>query len=138
MQTSTRAMRARKASADNAERQQRQRLLSELGPSIRAGAVANRLGVPVPMVEHLRVSNRLLAVPDHHGYLYPVWQFEGRGVLSGLMSVLLALADSDPWARLVFLLTPNGHLAGQRPLDTLGNGEIEAVLDAARWHTQGG
>ena len=57
-------------------------LVDAAGGTVRAGAVAKRLGVPVAMVEQLRQAGRLLALPDARGYSYPSWQFEGRGVLA--------------------------------------------------------
>ncbi len=107
-------------------------LLTVDGGTVRAGAVAKRFGVPVPMVEQLRQAGRLLAVPDKSGYQYPVWQFEGRGQLTGLPTVLEALHDRDPWQQLQFLLLPNAELDGARPLDLLRHGAMREVLLAAR------
>src|ERR687886_658497 len=57
-------------------------LLQTDGGTVRAGAVAKRLGVPTPLVEQLRQGGHLLAVPGDRGYHYPVWQFEGRTLLA--------------------------------------------------------
>ena len=46
-------------------------LLQVEGDTVRAGAVAKRLGVPVPVVEQLRQTGQLLAIPGDHGYHYP-------------------------------------------------------------------
>ena len=66
---------------------------------------------------------------------FPVWQFvEGR-TLQGLEKVLaeLPLAKAvDEWARLKFFLGPRGDLGGQRPLDLLRRGDVDAVVRAAR------
>src|SRR3954469_21209001 len=67
-------------------------LLEADGGSVRAGVVAKRLGTSVALVDVLRQAGRLLAVQVEHGFLYPVWQFEGRGQLAGLPTVLEALA----------------------------------------------
>ncbi len=107
-------------------------LLTLDGGAVRAGAVAKRFGVPVPVVEQLRRAGRLLALPDTSGYQYPAWQFEGRGQLTGLPTVLEALRDRDPWQQLQFLLLPNAELDGQRPLDLLRHGALREVLLAAR------
>ncbi len=107
-------------------------LLTVDGGTVRAGAVAKRFGVPVPVVERLRQAGRLLAVPDTSGYQYPAWQFEGRGQLTGLPTVLEALRDRDPWHQLQFLLLPNAELDGQRPLDLLRQGALREVLLAVR------
>src|SRR5919202_6362381 len=76
------------------------------GDAIFGGAVATRLGVPVAMVEQLRHAGRLLAIPDAQGYHYPSWQFEGRGVLAGLPTVLAGLPGADPWKQIAFVLMP--------------------------------
>src|SRR4028119_1772415 len=111
MQTSTRSTRSKMGLLANHEHEQQRRLMAEIGPSIRAGAVANRLGISVPMVEQLRLSNRILAVPHTHGYIYPCWQFEARSMLSGIMPVLRAFTGYDGWTQLAFMVTPNPYLA---------------------------
>ena len=106
-------------------------LLELEGGAVRAGAVAKRLGVPVALVEQLRQAGRLLAVPDAQGYHYPSWQFEGRGLLSGLAGVLMVLQPLDACRRLVSLLTPNVRFQGQRPLDRLRAGAASEVMRVA-------
>jgi hypothetical protein len=113
-------------------------LLDAAGGTVRAGAVSKRLGVPVAMVEQLGHAGWLLAIPDGRGYRYPSWQFEGRGVLAGLPTVLAALAGADPWQQVAFVLTPQAALGGQRPLDQLRAGAVSAVLRVARRDAAGG
>lgn len=110
-------------------------VLQAEGGVVRAGVVAKRLGVPAPVVDQLRAGGRLLAVPDTHGYVYPAWQFEGRGLLSGLHAVMHALEARGPAAQLTFLLTAQPELDGQRPLDLLRQGGVDAVLRAIRTDT---
>ena len=107
-------------------------LLDGAGGTVRAGAVAKRLGVPVGMVDHLRQAGRLLAIPDERGYSYPSWQFEGRGVLAGLPTVLAALQGANPWQQVAFVLTPHAALGDQRPLDQLRAGAVSAVVRVAQ------
>ena len=109
-----------------------QHLLDATGGTVRAGAVAKRLGVPVAMVEQLRQAGRLLAIPDERGYRYPNWQFEGRGVLAGLPTVLAALQGADSWQQAAFVLTPQAALGDQRPLDQLRAGAVSAVVRVAQ------
>ena len=109
-----------------------QHLLNAAGGTVRAGAVAKRLGVPVAMVDQLRHASRLLAIPDGRGYTYPNWQFEGRGVLAGLPTVLAALQGTDPWQQVAFVLTPQAALGDQRPLDQLRAGAVSAVVRVAQ------
>lgn len=100
--------------------------------TVRAGQVARRLGVTPLVVEQLRQAQRLLAVPCEHGFAYPSWQFEGRGMLSGFPTVLGALRGYEPHRQLAFFLTSQPGLNGQTPLDALRAGEIEAVLQITR------
>ena len=113
-------------------------LLDAAGGTVRAGAVAKRLGVPVAMVEQLRQAGRLLALPDARGYSYPIWQFEGRGVLAGLPTVLAALHGADAWQQVAFVLTPQAALGDHRPLDQLRAGAVSEVLRVARGRDGGG
>ncbi len=115
-----------------------QHLLAAAGGTVRAGVVAKRLGVPAAMVDHLRQAGRLLAIPDGRGYRYPSWQFEGRGVLAGLPTVLAALQGADAWQQVAFVLTPQAALGGQRPLDQLRAGAVSEVLRVARHGNAGG
>ena len=107
-------------------------LLTQDGGTVRAGVVAKRMGVTPATVEQLRSIGRLLAVPVEHGFAYPAWQFDGRGMLSGLPTVLKALSGYDAWAQLAFLLTPHSRLDGRRPLDVLREGGFELVRQAAQ------
>ncbi len=107
-------------------------LLQLEGGTVRAGAVAKRLGVPTALVEQLRTGGQLLALPSEHGYLYPVWQFDGRTSLAGVPTVLRALTPQDPWHQLGFLLLPHPALAGRRPLDCLRDGALDEVLRVIR------
>jgi hypothetical protein len=84
------------------------------------------------MVEHLRQTGRLLAVPCNHGFAYPSWQFEGRGMLSGFPTVLGTLRDREPSSQLAFFITPHDGLAGRTPLEALRSGDLEAVLRITR------
>ncbi len=102
------------------------------GGAVRAGAVAKRLGVTPATVESLRLSGYVLAVPRTDGYAYPVWQFDGRGMLPGFRKALGAFGRADPYTQLTFFLTPNVQLDGQRPLDVLRMGIQEPVIRAAR------
>jgi hypothetical protein len=75
------------------------------------------------------------------GHLYFAWQFTDAGQgLPGLVDVLTALAEHDPWARARFFLSGNARLRGKRPLDLLraGVGNLDRVLLAAGAFAQHG
>ena len=111
-------------------------LLTQEGWTVRAGAVAKRMGITPATVEQLRRVGRLLAVPAEHGFAYPAWQFDGRGMLSGLLTVLKTLDGYDAWGQLAFFLTPHNGLDGRRPLDVLREGRCELVRQVARARVQ--
>lgn len=69
---------------------------------------------------------------------FPVWQFTDTGLLPGFEEVLALLRSSaavDDWAAVLFFLNPRSSLGGQRPLDALRAGKVEAVKRAARGFT---
>lgn len=105
-------------------------LLELEGGTVRAGAVARRLGTSPMMVEQLRQRGHVLAVPLSNGYAYPAWQFDGRSILSGLSAVIRALGQQDSWATLEYFLTPSPSLGGERPLDALRRGASDTVVAA--------
>jgi hypothetical protein len=59
-------------------------------------------------------------------------------VVRGLERVLAAIDDEGGWMRLAFLLSPEERLGGERPLDALRRGEVEAVERAARLYGEHG
>jgi len=110
----------------------RQQLLDAEGGAWTVERVASHLGVSRQSVDKRRKSEKLLALTvGRRGYLYPSWQFVRHGVLSGWESVLRALEPNDPWAQLIFMLSPNDRLDDQRPLDALRKGKTEEVKTAA-------
>lgn len=75
----------------------------------------------------------ILAVPGPSGERrYPVAQFTGDGIVSGLKPALAALPSESAWFRLNFLVTPLAQLDGQTPVEALGAGKTEAVVEAAQ------
>jgi len=110
----------------------RQQLLDAEGGAWTVGQVASHLSVSRQSVDKRRKAGKLLALTvGRRGYLYPSWQFVRHGVLSGWETVLRALAVNDPWAQVIFMLSPNDRLDDRRPLDTLRHGKVEEVKVAA-------
>ena len=108
------------------------RLLNENGGTLSAEEVAQVLGMTRQAVEKRRSAGKLLAVTTgRHGYRYPAWQFTKSGVLSGLESVLIALAPHDAWMQATFFVSKNPRLNDKTPIDLLGCGELREVLQAA-------
>jgi hypothetical protein len=94
--------------------------------------VAQLLGVTRQAIDKRRRAGRLLALPvGQHRNVYPAWQFKQGGVLEGFEEVLAELSMPDPWTQAAFFLGENSSLNGQRPLDELRRGNIEAARRAA-------
>ncbi|AUX42836.1 hypothetical protein SOCE26_042710 [Sorangium cellulosum] len=113
--------------------QARDALLAAEGGTLTAEEVGEVLHLSREAVDRRRAGGGLLAVDiGHRGHLYPSWQFAGEGVLPGLEEILALLAEHPPLARLRFFLSGNHRLGGERPLDRLRRGDLEAVRLAAR------
>lgn len=114
----------------------RSTLLEQEGGTVPAGELGLMLGGITPQaVNKRRKAGRLLALPvGESRYHYPVWQVEGGQVLPGFEEVLDVFGVEDPWMRAAFFLGGNARLGGERPLDELRRGNIEAVKRAASAH----
>jgi hypothetical protein len=112
------------------------------GGTLSGQEVADLLRITRQAVDKRRKAGRLLAVETpKRGHLYFGWQFTDAGQeLPGLVDVLKALAEHDPWARARFFLSGNARLRGKRPLDLLraGVGNLDRVLLAAGAFAQHG
>lgn len=109
-------------------------VLGQEGGALTASQVGEVLGISRQAVDKRRKGGQLLALSlPRRGLLYPAWQFRETGApLGGFVEVLDALSDHDPWAQARFFLDGTDRLGGKRPLDVLRDGDLEAVLDAAR------
>jgi hypothetical protein len=102
--------------ARNAEH--RLEALAAAGGALSSTEVAKQLGITRQAVEKRRRANALLAVSAGGNWRYPRAQFDettGEAV-AGLPKLLAALPESNPWAVLDLLLTPDDALSGETPL----------------------
>jgi nucleoid DNA-binding protein len=107
--------------------------LKDSGGSYTLRHVETLLGISRQAIDKKVQDDALLAVPGPHGRRrYPTIQFTKDGTVPGLQNVLKSLPSANGWFRLNFLVTPDSHLAGQRPIDVLKEGNIESVLAAAK------
>ncbi|HMM41273.1 MAG TPA: hypothetical protein PKA95_05180 [Thermomicrobiales bacterium] len=111
----------------------REHLLAAEGGVLTVEDVAGLLRITRQAVEKRRRAGTLIGLATgRRGYAYPAWQFDARtGVLAGLVDVLKALGDHDPWMQAIFMLDSNDRLGGDRPLDAVRAGRIAEVVDAA-------
>lgn len=110
----------------------RQQLLDAEGGAWTVDQVASHLGLSRQAVDKRRKAGKLLALTvGRRGYLYPSWQFSRHGVLPSWETILRTLAAHDPWAQMIFMLTPSDRLGDQKPLDALRHGRVDEVKAAA-------
>jgi nucleoid DNA-binding protein len=107
--------------------------LKESGGAFTLKDVETLLGISRQAIDKKVQDDALLAVPGPHGRRrYPAVQFTKDGTVPGLRHVLKSLPSTNSWFRLNFLVTPDSHLAGRRPIDVLSEGNVESVLTAAK------
>lgn len=117
----------------------RQHLLAAEGGAASVGEVARLLGISRQAVDKRRREGKLIGLATgRRGYLYPLWQLDRAGTLPGLETVLKELRGHDPWMQLAFMLNGNIWLGGDRPLDALRRGQVDAVAHAARAYGEHG
>ena len=118
----------------------RERLLTAEGGVVSAEEAATILCITRQGVDKRRRAGNLIGLSTgRRGYAYPIWQFhEQTGALPGLVEVLAELREHDPWMQLAFMLNGNDRLAGETPLHTLRQGEIDRVKRAARTYGEHG
>ncbi|KYF66317.1 hypothetical protein [Sorangium cellulosum] len=113
--------------------QARDALLAAEGGTLTAEDVGEVLHLSPDAIEARRAAGRLLAVDvGRRGHLYPAWQFADEGVLPGFEEILALLAEHPPLAKMRFFLSGNHRLDGERPLDRVRRGDLDAVRRAAR------
>ena len=117
----------------------RDQILSAEGGTLLAGRVADHLRISRQAVDKRRQAGKLIGLDvGRHGYAYPSWQFDERGVLPGLEDVLGNMRIRDPWMQAGFFLSGDPRLQGATPLERLRHGDVEAVVRAARGYGQHG
>ena len=93
--------------------------------------VAGLLGITPAAVEQLRQEGKLLSVCDGDEVRFPVTQFKDGAIVPGLMAVLAAFGDMNPWGQLQLLFAPleGFHEETAGILDLLAGGIDEATYD---------
>jgi nucleoid DNA-binding protein len=107
--------------------------LKATGGSYTLEDVETLLGISRQAIDKKVRDDALLAVPGpHRRRRYPVVQFTADGILPGLREVLKSLPSANGWFRLNFLVNPDSHLGGRRPIDFLKEGRVDPVVRAAK------
>ena len=118
----------------------RKRLENAEGGSLSSDQVADLLGLSNRQaVIYRRETRKLLAYRATPGtWRYPCWQFNERGVLSGVADVLAKLDTDSGYGAMVYFLSASYSLGSKRPLDLLRDGKVEElVFDASRYQIHG-
>ncbi len=105
-----------------------------VGPFLRSAGVQARLGISRQAVAAKAARRRLLRTITADGeHLYPLWQFDGGGIVPGLAEVLAMFPERavDGWTLAGWLRTPDPDL-DEAPLDALSRGEVARVRAVAR------
>ena len=105
-----------------------------VGPFLRSDGVQARLKISRQAVAAKAARRRLLRTVTVDGeHLYPLWQFDGDHVVTGLAEMLALFPEQavDGWTLAAWLRTPDPDL-GEAPLDVLARGELDRVQAVAR------
>ena len=118
----------------------RKQLEQAEGGSLSSEAVAELLGLSKRQsVDYQRRERALVAWRTSAGkWRYPVWQFNERGVLSGIRECLAVLPTDAGFGAMIFFLSKRHSLGGRRPLDLLREGNVQEAIAAAERHDRHG
>lgn len=113
----------------------KQRLLEEAGGGMAVKEAAGVLGLsPQGVYYRLNVRSLLAVATPSDTRLLPAFQFESPEMTRRMGEVLPAFGDTDSWVVLSLLFSGAPALGGVRPVDALREGDVEAVIRAARAH----
>jgi hypothetical protein len=105
-----------------------------VGPFLRSDGVQARLKISRQAVAAKAARRRLLRTITVDGeHLYPLWQFDGDHLITGLAELLALFPEHsvDGWTLAAWLRTRDPDL-GETPLDILARGEVDRVETVAR------
>jgi len=110
----------------------RRKLTKAEGGSLSVQEAAGLLHLSEEWVLHYVKSRELVAWRDWKDeslpFRFPKWQFEGAGMLPGLVKVLQVFRSRDQWRVMGYFLGKRRSLGGKRPLDLLRAAEVGRVL----------
>ena len=105
-----------------------------VGPFLRSEGVQSRLQISRQAVAAKAARRRLLrTITDDGAHLYPLWQFDGAHLVTGLATVLALFPEPsvDGWTLAAWLRTPDPDL-GEAPLEVLAGDGLDRVQAVAR------
>lgn len=117
----------------------KKQMLDVAGGALSSQQVADVLGISRQAVDKRRASNQLLALTQgRRGYSYPRFQLEEGKTIQGLEEVLAQLKALDPWMQMVFFTSKNERLDGKTPIESLHEGLVNEVVQAASGYGEQG
>ncbi len=105
-----------------------------VGPFLRSEGVQARLNITRQAVAAKAARRRLLrTVTADREHLYPLWQFDGDQLVTGLAETLALFPERavDGWTLAAWLRAPDPDL-GEAPFDVLARREVDRVRVVAR------
>jgi hypothetical protein len=107
-----------------------------LADALTVNEVAHLLGTSRQTPHDRYADGKLVAVKENGRLLFPLWQFDPEaadGVIAGLPEVLSELGDRlSPLGIVRWFITPKMQLAGRTPVEVLGVGDVQDVIDEAK------
>jgi hypothetical protein len=113
-------------------------LLSAEGGAISAVELSTLLGITPQAIGKRRDRDQIFWLPAGEGYVYPLFQLQDDVLLAGVPAVLKAFRDDNPWFRVSFMLSGDRRLGGERPIDVLRKGDVQAVVRAVEGYGEHG
>ena len=103
-----------------------------------ADEFATLIGVTREAVRQKLIRREVLGLQGaKRGVRYPAWQVTRDGGLLPELPKVFALLGDSPWAVYRFLTQPSATFRGASPLETLRDGKVKPVLEAAEGIARG-
>jgi hypothetical protein len=105
----------------------RRKLLDMAGEMLTGKQTSELLNLEQQAVEQRRISGDLIAVCVAADWMYPAFQFRAGDVLPRVAQIIEAHEKIDSWVMIDILLAPHETLSGRSLLDTIHEGDEQAV-----------
>lgn len=115
-------------------------LLEHSGGVETMGQVKARLSRSDDTIRKRVANKQMLAIPQGRQQVYPVWQFDGPGMLAHFDTVMQLLESDAPIDQTRFFLTPSADLDNLTPIEALKQSDnyLERIkLKALQFQEQG-
>jgi hypothetical protein len=114
----------------------RKKLTLAKGGPISCAETARLLGITEAAVIRQWHAHRLVGWEEGTAVQFPVWQFKGRTLLTGIEDVLQIFRSNDQWRMLRYFLGTRLSLNSGRPLYLLRRGQAAEVIRHASTYAE--